>query len=617
MIVISDNIFSKYIENDNTKIELILRKIIVIYSKFLKRKKLKYFLKYKTNSIIIKKKKKKKNKKRNNSLKERNVHDRLFDDSIIRQEMLNNLLNKYLIDEEEKYTFYPKINSKDSNYYYKYPYLYEGADRKLLTERKMRPKTFNIKYLFNNNNNYDDFTSSYINKYIGNLKTRKNNGFNSTSSLSCSHNINFSDLNTLYNTNFNQSYKYIPICQNTKRSKKRNSIPISTKYKNKLYNSMFRDKDNIIKKGNIYNLNRTSSSSLYPKTYFGNNNSLYNTSYNNNNNKSNNRSDFYNNLNTKAKKNSKNKKIEINKIKGFIAPDKNNKKFFDKNIIDKNYNINNFPSNEKLKLFSDNSNSNNNNNNCRSSNSFNRNSNSSLYNISSIGCSMKEDNHNIIDEQNKKFNKNNNKSKSKSKNLISPEKKEHLFSFGSDLFFIDNNNPNHVNVINKSLIEKMQKKANNTEYKNDRKKNMYNYIKNNRNNNRNNNNNNKARTQNNVNTISGNNHISTNFSGSYSIHNNNNNNNNSSIICNKNEKEKNNNMNNMNKLEMQSTNDYCIINDRSDRIDDFKFEGLNFQTSIQTLSDSKILDLANDYMSVDDSLESYRKKSVLYNKKHV
>ena len=53
-IVFSDNIFSYYIEEDNQKITILLKKIKSIYAKFIKRKKLYYFLKYYQIIILIK-----------------------------------------------------------------------------------------------------------------------------------------------------------------------------------------------------------------------------------------------------------------------------------------------------------------------------------------------------------------------------------------------------------------------------------------------------------------------------------------------------------------------------------------------------------------------------------
>jgi hypothetical protein len=210
--------------------------------------------------------------------------------------------------------------------------------------------------------------------------------------------------------------------------------------------------------------------------------------------------------------------------------------------------------------------------------SFNKNNNTSLYNISSIGgASIK------IEKEKEKIKEKNNKA-------ISPEKKEHLFSFGSDLFFIDNNNSNHPKALmNKNFIKNLQKK-NNSSFKNDRKKN--NKIIN-RNNNRIKPNNNTIRTKSNINSLTGNKNMSTNYSGSNSLYNINNIKN-----CEK--------MNINKLLEVQSTNQYFIVNNKKNELNN---EGLIFQTTIQTLSDSKIFDLAKGYMSEDDSLDSYIKKN--------
>ena len=40
------------------------------------------------------------------------------------------------------------------------------------------------------------------------------------------------------------------------------------------------------------------------------------------------------------------------------------------------------------------------------------------------------------------------------------------------------------------------------------------------------------------------------------------------------------------------------------------------KTTIQTLNDSKLLKLAENIIPEDDSLDSFRKKSLLYNKRH-
>ena len=63
-------------------------------------------------------------------------------------------------------------------------------------------------------------------------------------------------------------------------------------------------------------------------------------------------------------------------------------------------------------------------------------------------------------------------------------------------------------------------------------------------------------------------------------------------------------------FEMQSINEYSIIND----FNNLDNELLNLQTSLQTLTDSKILNLANKYIPDDDSLESYKRKIGIDNK---
>ena len=565
-IVISENIFSKYIESDNSKIELILKKIILIYSKFIKKKKLSYFLKYKTNisfnelkkskeKVTIKKPKKYKSVNKLKKDSKNNVHDRLFNDSITKQEMLDNLLNKYLIDEEEKYTFYPKINPNNIKFFINSHCLNEDFDKKLiLSERNIRPKSFN-KY----------YGSSYFNKYIQNTKLKKRNGANSTYSFSC-NNINYSDLNNLYDE-FNNNHRYMPI---NKKQIKKNAIPISTKYKNKLYSHLFNEeyKNDLFK--DMYNtknnLNKTSSYLFYPKLSNENNkNSIYKLPFNYDYNP-------YNTINTNNKT-TKNK-IEKNIFKKFRDLQKNEKNF------EKNKKLIHISDNENVSSLNEESNFLINDNLSKNADmySFNKNNNTSLYNISSIGgASIK------IDKEKEKIKEKNNK-------IISPEKKEHLFSFGSDLFFIDNNNSNHPKTLmNKTLIKKLQKK-NNSSFKNDRKKN--NKIIN-RNNNRIKPNNNTLRTKSNINSLTGNNHMSTNYSGSNSLYNINNIKNGVKMNVNK-------------LLEVQSTNQYFIVNDKKNELNN---EGLIFQTTIQTLSDSKIFDLAKEYMSEDDSLDSYIKKN--------
>ena len=57
------------------------------------------------NSLITDRKEKRKSYTNNGD-----VYKRLYNYSLIQEKMLNNLSNKYSIDEEEKYPFIPQIN---------------------------------------------------------------------------------------------------------------------------------------------------------------------------------------------------------------------------------------------------------------------------------------------------------------------------------------------------------------------------------------------------------------------------------------------------------------------------------------------------------------------------
>ena len=164
------------------------------------------------------------------------------------------------------------------------------------------------------------------------------------------------------------------------------------------------------------------------------------------------------------------------------------------------------------------------------------------------------------------------KSNLKQKSRYTPDKRERLFSFGSDLFFIDNNNSS-------LKIKKSNNKKTNLIKRNSK----------------------SLRTGSNS-MRSQKNQISTKSSGTNtcSCYNN------YKLNGNKNGSEK-------NILEIQNINEYSIIN--NENYNDISM--LNLQTTLQTLTDSKILDLANNYISDDDSLEGYKRKAGIYNKKYV
>ena len=86
LIVISENIFSKFIEFDNSKIELIIKRLYLIYAKSIKRKKFEYFCKYRNNIILSTFSKKNETKRKRKIFSNfEKVYDRLFNYSIIKE----------------------------------------------------------------------------------------------------------------------------------------------------------------------------------------------------------------------------------------------------------------------------------------------------------------------------------------------------------------------------------------------------------------------------------------------------------------------------------------------------------------------------------------------------
>jgi hypothetical protein len=162
------------------------------------------------------------------------------------------------------------------------------------------------------------------------------------------------------------------------------------------------------------------------------------------------------------------------------------------------------------------------------------------------------------------------------KSRFSPEKKERLFSFGSELIKFENKNLN-----NKRL--KKPNTNNNLSERNSSLKSVNYSIR-------------SQKAQ-----------ASTKSSGTntMSCYNN--------YIMNGNKEKDKNGIEKKNNFEMQSINEYSIIND-SNILDN---EIVNIQTTLQTLNDSKILDLANNYISEDESLEGYKRRVGIYEKKFI
>jgi hypothetical protein len=82
--------------------------LIYIYGKSIKRIKLAYFLKYKKQVYLLKY-----NKYMHNRYYNKAVHNRLFYEQKKRQYNMEKLSQKFLLDEAEKYTYFPEINKYD------------------------------------------------------------------------------------------------------------------------------------------------------------------------------------------------------------------------------------------------------------------------------------------------------------------------------------------------------------------------------------------------------------------------------------------------------------------------------------------------------------------------
>ena len=506
------------------KIELILKKLFLIYEKGIKRRKIKYFFKFRNNIILsIKPEKKERKEKRKIYFNNGQVYERLFNYSMIREKILSNLSNKYLIDEEDKYPFIPKINSRDSNFYttirkqYELPY----KDIQFYSDRNcLKRKSFNK--LMNLKSNIENFTSKYIKKNTPYIRYK--NYLDDTKKYSASiqqNDFNFSDIN---NRSFNPTYL------NTKNNKRKigGLLPASSKngYNHLNNNIIFSlEKENIDKNYNLnnekLNINNTMNKSNSCQDYFSN--KLFKK------NKLNKNDNLYHELPNPVNISNISRNNDLkNYLKGKIKKDK---KEYLKEILIPKRNGKNIEHEKKL---------------VRTINS-----NSSKYNKSSLGGSLLKENLKLKSRQ-------------------SSNKKERLFSFGSDLLFVDNKNSNLIKI-------KSDNKKNNLCKRNNSLK-IGSYSK---------------RSQKYQ--------VSTKSSGTNtnSIYNN--------YMLNGYKEKNKNGIEKNNNFEIQSINEYSIINDLDNDI-------FNLQTTLQTLTDSKLLEMANNYVSEDDSLIRYKRKVGIYNK---
>ena len=273
IIVISENMFSKYIEFDNSKIELKLKRLYLIYAKYIKKTKLKYFYKYKNNIILFNHFNKTENlNKREIPTNNAKVYDRLFNYSIMKENMLYNLSNKFLIDEEDKYPFIPKVNSIDSNFYIKNQNIYTIPQHNMeyYTERNDCKANY-LNKIKNLKNNTDNYVNNYIKKKyipINKQKIKIKNKKNYSNSFSQNNMINPYLEERIYNKNISS--------KKINNSKKDDIFPLTIKYKYNDFNNHFRNfigeekengEKNVFNNKNNSNLNKIVNKSYSCKIY--------------------------------------------------------------------------------------------------------------------------------------------------------------------------------------------------------------------------------------------------------------------------------------------------------------------------------------------------------------
>ena len=106
-LVLSDNIFSMFIENDNLKIIKILKKLISIYERNIFTKKLMYFQKFYFKIIQLKQYQ---FQQFGININKQNYYNKLYNGLKIKDERLNELARKINEEEEKLYSFTPRIN---------------------------------------------------------------------------------------------------------------------------------------------------------------------------------------------------------------------------------------------------------------------------------------------------------------------------------------------------------------------------------------------------------------------------------------------------------------------------------------------------------------------------
>ena len=278
--ILSKNIFNSFVNKDNNKIIKNLKKLLTIYSKKLKNLKFLYFQKYLMKTLDSTEVQ----QTFNFYIKKENIYDKLYKDSLNKNIKLQYLKQKY-INEEEKYTFSPKINKNyiltNRNHYYKSNQKYNNENNfnnsflfkffknyEFKNKRnKSQPKpNINRNRSFNKNKILDDDIINEYNQKFTNLMNKKLLLKKAKSLL----NINKNKQNILNMTDFkiNDKYSKFETNLNTIESKfcnLRNNRSI-------LNTNSHKNTQKVFQKGNFnnyYNNNEdNNNSSSYRSTHY-------------------------------------------------------------------------------------------------------------------------------------------------------------------------------------------------------------------------------------------------------------------------------------------------------------------------------------------------------------
>ena len=167
---LSSQLLMKFVENDNKKIILCFKRIYNFYNKYLYKRKQRYFFEFYNNLLNLSQSKNNKFKNKSN-----NIHNRLFNCSLMKPLYLRELENKFNQNEEKICTFSPKTN--------------KGKIKCLLSEKNKNNELLEINinnhrfsYSFKSDNSYNkiDKNNRYLfSKFIKTNQTfYHNNSFN-------------------------------------------------------------------------------------------------------------------------------------------------------------------------------------------------------------------------------------------------------------------------------------------------------------------------------------------------------------------------------------------------------------------------------------------------------